>query len=196
VDGKRLTEHFSDAPFGWSPDTLRYLVAALLVNGEIKLKISGREIKVCGQQSIEGLRTNNAFKTVGVALRDGQLAPDVLARAAQRLTELTGDMVIPLEQEISQAAAKGFPQFQQQYGPLEEKLKNLGLPGVSKQCELNPTCGNPETDASDVPSAWQRRFDPLQQPEMGCQEVSLALKNGLERTIRELREHWKDPGAA
>jgi hypothetical protein len=29
VDGKRLTEHFTDAPFGWSPDTLRYLVAAV-----------------------------------------------------------------------------------------------------------------------------------------------------------------------
>jgi len=45
VDGKRLTDHFTDAPFGWSSDTLRYLVAALLVNGEIKLKISGREIR-------------------------------------------------------------------------------------------------------------------------------------------------------
>ena len=44
VAGKRLIENFSDDPFGWSPDTLRYLVAALLVAGEIKLKISGREI--------------------------------------------------------------------------------------------------------------------------------------------------------
>ena len=27
VEGKRLTDHFTEAPFGWSPDTLRYLVA-------------------------------------------------------------------------------------------------------------------------------------------------------------------------
>lgn len=193
VDGKRLTEHFSDAPFGWSPDTLRYLVAALLVNGEIKLKISGREIKVSGQQSIEGLRTNNAFKTVGVALRDGQLAPDVLARAAQRLTELTGDMVIPLEQEISKAAAKGFPQFQQQYGPLEEKLKNLGLPGVEAVRELNHDLAEIlEADASDVPQRLGSADSTLYTNLKWAGEVSLALKNGLERTIRELREHWKE----
>ena len=39
--------------------------------------------KVNGQQAIEALRTNNSFKTVGVSLRDGQLPPDVLARAAE-----------------------------------------------------------------------------------------------------------------
>ncbi len=69
VEGQRLIDIFSDAPFGWSPDTLRYLVAALLVAGEIKLKVSGREVTVNGQQAIEALRTNNSFKPVGVALR-------------------------------------------------------------------------------------------------------------------------------
>jgi hypothetical protein len=28
VEGKRLTDIFTEAPYGWSPDTLRYLVAA------------------------------------------------------------------------------------------------------------------------------------------------------------------------
>jgi hypothetical protein len=193
VDGKRLTEHFSDAPFGWSPDTLRYLVAALLVNGEIKLKISGREIKVSGQQAIEGLRTNNAFKTVGIALRDGQLAPEVLARAAGRMTELAGEMVVPLEQEISKAAAKCFPQFQQQYGPLEEKLKNLGLPGVEAVRELNRDLAEIlETDASDVPQRLGSPDSTLFNSLKWAAEASRALKNGLEGTIRELREHWKE----
>jgi hypothetical protein len=193
VDGKRLSEHFSDAPFGWSPDTLRYLVAALLVNGEIKLKISGREIKVSGQQAIEGLRTNNTFKTVGISLRDGQIAPDVLARAAQRLTELTGDSVIPLEQEISKVAAKSFPQFQQHYGPLEEKLKNLGLPGVENVRDLNHDLAEIlETDASDVPQRLGSADSTLYKSLKWASEVSLALTNGLEKTIRELREHWKE----
>ena len=53
LDGKRLLEHFSSAPFGWSQDTLRYLVAALLVGGDIKLKVSGREVTVAGQQAID-----------------------------------------------------------------------------------------------------------------------------------------------
>ena len=147
-----MTDHFTSAPFGWSADTLRYLVAALLVNGEIKLKISGREIKVNGQQAVEGLRTNNAFKAVGVSLRDGQIPPEVLARAAERMTEMAGEMVIPLEQEISKAATKYFPKLQQRYGSLAERLKNLGLPGTNDIRDLNQDLADVlETDASDLP---------------------------------------------
>ena len=42
VEGRRLMDTFTDAPYGWSQDTLRYLIAALLV-AVIKLKVSGRE---------------------------------------------------------------------------------------------------------------------------------------------------------
>ncbi len=193
VDGKCLTDYFTDAPFGWSPDTLRYLVAALLVNGEIKLKISGRDIKVNGQQAIEGLRTNNSFKTVGISLRDGQLPPEVLARAAQRLTDLTGEPTIPLEQEISKSAAKHFPQLQLKYGPLVSKLENLGLPGVERIRELNKDLAEIlETDASDVPQRLGSEESSLFTSLKWAADVTLALKNGLEVTIRELREHWKE----
>lgn len=193
LEGKRLSEHFSDAPFGWSPDTLRYLIAALLVNGEIKLNISGREIKVNGQQAIEAIRTNNSFKNVGVSLRDEQLDPAELARAAQRLTELTGESVIPLEQEISKVSAKNFPKFQQQYGPLEEKLKNLGLPGVETMNELNRALALIlETDASDVPQRLGSPDSTLYINLKWAAEARLALENGLEKTIQALREHWKE----
>lgn len=127
VEGRRLLDCFSDAPFGWSPDTLRYLVAALLAAGEIKLRVSGREVTVNGQQAVDALRTNNAFKIIGVALRDVRVPPPVLARAAERLTDLTGDTVIPLEDEISKATAKYLPQCQHRFGPLPEKLDNLRL---------------------------------------------------------------------
>jgi hypothetical protein len=69
VEGKRLTDHCTEAPCGWSPDTLRYLVAAMLVAGDITLKVSGREVKVNGQLAIDALKTNNSFRTVGVTLR-------------------------------------------------------------------------------------------------------------------------------
>ncbi len=193
AEGKRLTEHFSDAPFGWSPDTLRYLVAALLINGEIKLKISGREVKVNGQQAIENLRTNNAFKTIGVSLRDGQLPPELLAKSAQRLTDLVGETVVPLEQEISKLAVKNFPKFQQQYGPLEEKLKNLGLPGVEAIRDLNKDLTDVmETDGSDVPQRLGGADSPLYTNLKWAAEVSAALSNGLEITIRNLRDHWHE----
>ena len=132
IEGKRLSDIFTDAPYGWSQDTLRYLLAAMLVAGEIKLKVAGREVTVNGQQAIDALKTNNSFKSVGVALREERPSMEVMARAAERLTELSGDMVVPLEDEISKATTKLFPQLQHQYGPLAEKLKRLGLPGSDR----------------------------------------------------------------
>ena len=132
VDGKRLSDHFTAPPFGWSSDTLRYLVAAMLVDGQIKLKLSGREIAVPGQQAIDALKTNNSFKPVGVALRDAPVDPQLLARAAARITELKGEQIVPLGNEISRAVAALFPQLQTRYGTLPEKLSNLGLPGQER----------------------------------------------------------------
>lgn len=190
VDGKRLTDHFTAAPFGWSPDTLRYLVAALLVAGEVKLKVSGREITVNGQQAIETLRTNNAFKSVGVALRDEKLEPAVLARAAQRLTELTGESVIPLEQEISKAAMKHFPHLQQRYGSLAEKLRQLKLPGDEEMRRLTQDLADVlETDASDLPQRLGSEESTLYERLKWAAEASQALEKGLEDTIVALKAH-------
>lgn len=69
----------------------------MLMAGEIKLKVSGREVTAAGQQAIDALKTNNAFKQIGVALRDERPSIETLGRAAERLSELVGDMVIPLE---------------------------------------------------------------------------------------------------
>jgi hypothetical protein len=111
IEGKGLLDMFSGPPFGWSPDTTRYLVAALLVAGEIKLKVSGREVTVNRQQAIDVLKTNNSFRAVGVSLRQDRPSMDVLARAAERLTDLSGDQVVPLENEIGKAAQKLLPSF-------------------------------------------------------------------------------------
>lgn len=193
AEGKRLTDHFSNAPFGWSPDTLRYLIAALLVNGEIILKISGREVKVNGQQALESLRTNVAFKTVGVSLRMGQLSPELLAKAAERLTDLVGETVVPLEQEISKLAVKNFPKFQSQYGSLAEKLKNLLLPGAETMRDLNKDLADVlETDGSDVPQRLGGADSLLYENLKWAAQVHAALNNGLEATIQSLREHWRE----
>lgn len=152
VEGKRLVEHFSNAPFGWSQDTLRYLIAAYLLAGEIKLKVSGREVTVNGQQAIDALKTNNSFKSVGVSLREEKPSNEVLARAAQRLTELIGDTVLPLEDEISKATAKHLPQFQSKFAPLGEKLNILNLAGADIIHSLSKEIADILfTDASDAP---------------------------------------------
>nr|WP_263326060.1 BREX system P-loop protein BrxC [Neobacillus sp. Marseille-Q6967] len=193
VEGKRLTEHFTGAPFGWSQDTLRYLVAALLVAGEIKLRVSGREITVNGQNAIESLKTNNTFKTVGVALRGEKPSNEILLRAAERLTKLIGDFVVPLEDEISKAASKYLPQYQSRFASMGEKLKSLELPGADRiQTANDEITGILLTDASDAPqrlgSEKSILFDNLE----WAREVNKAFNQGLENTIISIKKHIRE----
>ena len=86
VEGKSLLDAFARHPFGWSPDTLRYMIAALFVAGEIKLKVAGREVTVNGQQAVDALKTNTSFRSVGVSLRDDRPSTEVLGTAGSRAT--------------------------------------------------------------------------------------------------------------
>lgn len=193
VDGKRLMDYFGDAPFGWSSDTLRYLLAAMLVAGELRLRISGHDITVVGQQAIEALRTNNAFKAVGVSLKIDGLSMEVLARAAERLGELTGEMVIPLEAEIGKVAVRTFPDFQHRFGPLAEKLAALELPGADTVRTLNRELADIlVTDGSDAPERLGSEVSSLYDNLQWAAAVDAALKNGLETTVRELQRHRRD----
>ena len=193
VDGKRLLDDFSSDPFGWSPDTTRYILAAMLMGGEIKLKVSGREVTAAGQQAIDALKTNNSFKPIGVALRDERPSIEALGRAAERLTELVGDMVIPLEQEVSKAAAKHFPRFQHDYGSLAEKLSGLGLAGSDRVRALNQDIADVLfTDASDAPQRLGAETSAIYDNLKWALEVKRALDNGLDTTLRELQAHRRE----
>lgn len=190
IEGKRLIDLFTDAPFGWSQDTLRYLVAAMLVAGEIKLKVAGREVTVNGQQAIDALKTNNAFKSVGVSLREERPSNEILAKAAERLTELSGDMVVPLEDDISKATMKLFPQLQHQYGPLAEKLKGLKLPGSDRLESLSQDIKDILfNDASDAPQRLGGEDSELHANLKWAVDLKLELEQGLEQTLGELQQH-------
>jgi hypothetical protein len=190
VDGKHLSEIFTDPPFGWSPDTLRYLVAALLLDGQIKLKVSGREVTVNGQQAIDALRTNQSFKTVGVALRDSRPSNQVLARAADRAGEITGETVLPLEDEISKAVTRCFPQLQLRYGGLDTRLDALELPGGDVVRALKQELADLlQTDGSDAPQRLGAERSVLYERLRWAGEADRALANGLEGTVREIQRY-------
>lgn len=196
VEGRRITDHFTGPPFGWSPDTLRYLLAAMLVAGELRLRVSGREVTVNGQVALEALRSNNSFKSVGVSLRDNPLLPKLLARAAKRLTDLVGESVLPLEAEISKTAARFFPSFQHRFGPLAEKLEILGLPGAQTVRNLSQELADIMlADASDAPLRLGNEESPLCDNLTWCMEIDKGLKNGLESTVRDLRYHLREIAA-
>lgn len=193
IEGRRLIEIFTDAPFGWSQDTLRYLVAAMLVAGEIKLKVAGREVTVNGQQAIDALKTNNTFKTVGISLRDERPGMEILAKAAERLTELSGDMVVPLEDEISKATTKLFPKLQHAYGPLAEKLKSLDIPGADRLETLSQDIKDILfNDASDAPQRLGGEDSLLFANLKWASELKQSFEHGLEDTLRQLQKHRRE----
>jgi len=193
IDGKKLLDDFSADPFGWAPDTTRYILAAMLMAGEIKLKVSGREVTAAGQQAIEALKTNISFKQIGVAVRDDRPSIETVGRAAERLTELVGDAVIPLEQEVSGAASKHFPRFQHEYGPLAERLSGLGLCGVERVRVLAQDLTDVLlTDASDAPQRLGSETSALYDNLKWAADAKRALDKGLDVTLRELQAHRTD----
>ena len=190
IDGKRLSDIFTEAPYGWSQDTLRYLIAAMLLAGEIKLKSAGREIIVRGQQAIDALKTNNTFKTVGVSLREERPSMEVLARSAERLTELSGDSVVPLEDEISKAAVKLLPTLQYKYSSLTEKLKSLGLVGAERVDVLASNIKDViSSDGSDVSARLGGEDSDFYNSLKWAADLLRALQNGLEDTLLNLQKH-------
>ncbi|MDT3683238.1 MAG: BREX system P-loop protein BrxC [Truepera sp.] len=195
VEGKRLLDHFSNDPFGWSPDTTRYILAAMLMAGELKLKVSGREVTAAGQQAVEALKSNNAFKNIGISLRDERPSNETLSRAAVRLTDLLGDTILPLEQEISKAVAKSFLKFQHDYAPLAERLNSLGVTGSERVRSLNSEIADLLfTDASDAPTLLGAEASSLYDNLTWAQEANSALRDGLEEVLRDLQVHRSEIG--
>jgi hypothetical protein len=110
------------------------------------------------------------------------------AKAAERLTELIGDTVLPLEQEIMNAAAKQLPQIQLRLSPLAGILENLSLPGAQRMRDLNNEIADMiATDASDAPQRLGSEESAVYDSLKWAMEVDRALNNGLAGTIKEIR---------
>lgn len=188
VDGKKLSDYFSIPPFGWSPDTLRYLVAAMFIGGMVKLKISGADLTSSGQKSIDAIKTNNSFKVVGVNLRDDRPSPEMCLKAAERLTELTGDTVFPMEDDISKAAVRYFNVAQRKFAPLVEKLKAMGIPGDERLDSLSQDLADMlASDASDAPQRLGAEESQVFSTLQWATALEVAFKQGLDSTLKELK---------
>lgn len=153
VDGKKLLEDFQRAPFGWYKDTTRYLVAALLMAGAVRIRVGAQWIKVAGEKALEALRNNLAFGKADVALNDQAVDPQVNLRAAQRLLKVTGDTVLPMPQNISRAVQEHFPRLQRDFASLASQLTHFQLAGTDRAERLLKQLAQVlQGDASDAPT--------------------------------------------
>lgn len=188
VEGRRFLDHFYDPPFGWSKDTTRYLVAALLTSGEIKLRVGGGDITVRGEEASAALKNNQSFNKVGIATREEKPQPEFMTRASQRLLELTGETVLPIEEEISKAAVRYLPDYQQRYASLGAQLSGLNLTGEDRIDDIQTSIT--EIIRSDGADAVQRlggEDSPLFGNLKWAESVKKAFEHGLDQLVRDLR---------
>ena len=193
LDGRKVLDDFFAAPYGWSKDTTRYLCAALLIAGDIKLRIAGVDVTVRGDAATEALKNNNSFNKIGVALRDSRPAPEAKARAAERLLSLTGDTVLPLEDDISKAVIRCFPQLQRDYAALAMQIKTLDLPGGERAENIQDSItGILRGDASDATSWLGGETCPLADDLEWARKVKKSFNNGIDAVIEQLRTRSGD----
>jgi hypothetical protein len=196
VDGRKLLDDFFGAPYGWSKDTTRYIIAALLIGGEVKLRVGGADVLVGGDAAIEALKNNNSFNKAGVALRDSRPSLEAMTRAIDRLLELTGDVVVPVEGDIAKAVTKHFPVFQRDYAALSTKLDNLDLAGVDRAESIQDSVTEIlRGDASDATTWLGGEQCPLYDDLLWARSVHKAFKNGIDAIISDLKRHCDEIAA-
>lgn len=188
VEGKRILDRFTNPPFGWSADAIRYILAAMLLGGEIKINVSGNWIVTVGQPAIDVLKTNKSCQTAGFSLRDERPSNETLSRAAERLTKLTGETIVPLEQEIATNSYKKVLQLRNEYGSLAEKLTSLGLPGEDRMERLNrEMTAVIDSDGGEGIGRLGAESSDFYDDLLWAGDVKRALSDGLEASVREIR---------
>jgi hypothetical protein len=195
VEGRRLLDHFASPEFGWSKDTTRYLLAAAFLGGVLKLRIAGQDHQVKSDESLAAFASNKSFGAVGVSLREEKPDPDALLRASERLRDLSGENVMPLEDEIAASAKKHFPIYQAAFGPLSVELRNLGLPDeTSTRAEelVNDLTEVVSGDGSDAVKRFGGVDSSLHEDLLWARNLKKALDNGLRHRLSHLRRLRRD----
>lgn len=190
TEGRRLLDNFAAAPFGWSKETILYLIAAAFLGGAIKLRIAGQDHQVKSDESLRAFSSTREFGAVGVSLRDEKPDPDALLKSSNRLRDLTGENVMPLEDEVAALTKRHFPLFQTEFGPLSNELTNLGLPPERSERAESLMADLAEVvrgDGSDAVKRLGGQDSPLHQNLMWARSVKKALDNGLRDQLRQLK---------
>jgi hypothetical protein len=190
VEGRRILDHFAAPPHGWSKDTTRYLLAAAFLGGLVKLRIAGQDHQVKSDESLAAFASNRSFGAVGISLREERPDPDALLRASERLRDLSGENIMPLEDEIAAAAKKHFPIYQAAFGPLSVELRNLGLPAECSDRAESLVSDLTEVvsgDGSDAVKRFGGAESPLHQDLLWGRSLKKSLDNGLRQRLAHIR---------
>jgi hypothetical protein len=195
-DGKSLMDDLFEPPFGWSKDTTRYLLAAMFKAGKIQLRVGGDDITVVGEQALSAFQNSNSFGKVGVSLRDNDTDPDAVLNAVERLVELTGETVDPLEGEISRAVLRYFPAFTDEFASLAVELGSAELSGKDRADALMEGLRQIlAADASSATPVLGSEICSLYDDIVWAKKLHNSFKDGLLVTVKSLRHHLREIGS-
>ena len=167
--GKELADHFGAAPYGWTLDAVRFLVAALQVAGKFKATHNAQSFVGTANPQVRPLFTNNStFRATLFVAHAGKLKPEDVLQASQLFQKFAGKTVAgvqpgPLAREIRVVAVG----VNAELNSASRALAPLQLPGIEAL-----------EQASEQVSTWQDNND---------EEVVLAFKSSAEA----VKEAWQ-----
>ena len=188
VEGRKLLEYFDSSPYGWSKDTTRFIVAAMFIASDIKLRVAGEDIKVKGPKAIEALKNVNNFNKIGVSAYQSDEKPsrEMIALSVKRLAHLTGVQVPPLQDKIAEVVRKHFPEFQTKYSSIKTNLRHLNLPGQELAQEVQDGLSEVlKGEGADAAFRLGKKTSDLYENLIWIQEVHKEFQNGMEDVFKE-----------
>jgi len=184
LQGSFILDLFNAPPYGWSKDATRYLFAALLIAGEIEIFTAAGKVTTSGPLAVEAFKSNVAFNRLGVSRRDTKIPLETLERASNRLQEMFGIDVLPIEDNISRTARERVPDLIETIASLPDRLRLLSVPGSQRATTLIATCGDLiKQDAGGAASILGTPGSSIVADARWARDVTSALNNGAEEEL-------------
>ena len=133
ANGGQLSDHFSRAQYGWSKDTIRYLVALMLKAGIIVVRSGAQSFKMFTKNAAEAMKNNTSFSHLGLSLNtDAHLKPAEMMMAMTTLKELYNPQGLsPIPASIAKISLKIATQRRTKVEQLKDTFEKLKMAGTS-----------------------------------------------------------------
>lgn len=128
TSGQDVTAHFSDQHFGWPPDLLRYVAAAMFVDGKLSVvDKAGKRYDDPRVSAARGLFGTAAFRTTRLEVEEEALTPQESTDTRTLLTELGHPPQDGSEVALREAALRLCESIARRLAVIE-KAREAGLP--------------------------------------------------------------------
>ncbi|WP_216905718.1 BREX system P-loop protein BrxC [Synechococcus sp. CCY 0621] len=192
--GKELVEWFGDAPFGWTLDAVRFLMAALQHANQLKATHNAQSYVGTANPQVRPLFTNNtSFRATAFAIHEASLSHQAVLEASQLFNQFAGKTVLgiapgPLAKEIRSSTVA----LTAEINAVSRAMTPLDLPGreaIDKAIEQLSTWQDSDDEevvkgfrasAAAVKEQWQRA--------LAIKEVLEARSTDLKRARHALSE--------